>query len=588
MDVSNGKCGTMTFLIPVLALFCNAVPSKPANAKQPNVLVIITDDQGYGDLGCHGNPRIKTPNLDRLAGQGIEISSFYVCPVCSPTRACLLTGRYNYRTGICDTFLGRSMMFADETTLAEHLAAAGYVTGIFGKWHLGDSFPMRSMDQGFQNSLVHRGGGLRQASDHPDNEGYFNPTLYLNGVAAKQSGYCSDVYAAAAISFIEANRARPFFVYLPFNCPHSPLEVAKEEVAPYRNPPLSLRDFPAIGQPVGSGFSADTTAKVYAMVTNVDRNVGNVLSALDRLELANDTIVIFLTDNGPQQPRFNAGMRGLKGTVYDGGIRVPFFMRWPARLPAGKKVDLVAAHIDVVPTVLAACQVVPAKDSKPFDGIDVLPILEGKKSSQLDRTLFFQWHRGNIPEARRACAVRTDRWKLVQAKGNQGNELTGEEPFELFDIQTDPFETKDVAAANPEIVESLSQRYEQWFETMKAERNFALPRIQVGRPEEPDSLLTQQDWRGPDSQRIGVKLGRWQIDAAAGAYRLLPIFKRKLPTSQVEFVIGDSRHSMPLSAAQADGFNWLAKAGPTDIEITAIAGAEKIGPDYLRIVRAGE
>src|SRR5262245_2707587 len=194
-----------------------------AEAKGPNVLVIITDDQGHGDLGFHGNPKIRTPHLDQLARQSVQLTYFYVSPVCSPTRSSLMTGRYNYRTGVVDTFLGRSLMYPDEVTLAEMLGAAGYRTGIFGKWHLGDNYPMRPIDQGFQEALVLRGGGIGQPSDPPGGSSYFDPVLQHNGRQEKKAGYCSDVYTDAALEFIKAGSDRPFFVYLPFNCPHAPL-----------------------------------------------------------------------------------------------------------------------------------------------------------------------------------------------------------------------------------------------------------------------------------------------------------------------------------------------------------------------------
>src|SRR5262245_14394140 len=197
--------------------------SAAETVRRPNVIVVITDDQGHGDLGCHGNKIIKTPNLDRFAAQSVNLSRFHVCPVCSLTRACLLTGRYNYRTGVVDTFIGRSLMHPDEVTLAELLKSAGYRTGIFGKWHLGDNFPMRPIDQGFQEALVLKGGGIGQPSDPPGGSSYFDPVLQHNGRQEKKAGYCSDVYTDAALEFIKAGSDRPFFVYLPFNCPHAPL-----------------------------------------------------------------------------------------------------------------------------------------------------------------------------------------------------------------------------------------------------------------------------------------------------------------------------------------------------------------------------
>ncbi|HEV7226094.1 MAG TPA: arylsulfatase, partial [Pirellulales bacterium] len=355
---------------------------------RPNVILVMTDDQGYGDLGAHGNPKIKTPNLDRFARESVELSQFYVCPVCSPTRSSLLTGRYNYRTGVVDTFVGRSLMFADEVTLAEMLGAAGYRTGIFGKWHLGDNYPLRAMDQGFQEALVIKGGGIRQPSDPPGGDGYFNPMLMHNGRLEPSRGYCSDVYTDAAIQFIEQPSERPFFVYLPFNAPHGPFEAPEKELAAYRQENLGPDEFPKFGYPQRGKVGQDDLARAYAMVTNIDENFGRLMTKLDELRLTKNTIVIFLTDNGPPQPRYNAGLHGLKGSVYEGGIRVPFYIRWPARLPPGQQREIAAAHIDVAPTLLEACGVEPPAGVK-FDGRGLMKVLLGKTDDWPERTLFF-------------------------------------------------------------------------------------------------------------------------------------------------------------------------------------------------------
>ena len=293
--------------------------------RRPNVLLVITDDQGYGDLGLHGNPKIRTPHLDGLARQGIEMEHFHVCPVCSPTRASLLTGRCNYRTGVVDTFLGRSLMHPEEVTLAEMLQGAGYRTGIFGKWHLGDNYPLRAIDQGFQEALVLRGGGIGQPSDPPGGDSYFDPVLQHNGKQEKTRGYCSDVFTDAALGFIERNRDRPFFAYLAFNAPHAPLQVPDSYYQLYKKMNLAPGDFPQVGHPLEGKMDPEQTARIYGMVSNIDDNVGRLLAKLDEWKLADSTLVVFLTDNGPQQPRFNAGLRGLKTSVYDGGIRVPCF-----------------------------------------------------------------------------------------------------------------------------------------------------------------------------------------------------------------------------------------------------------------------
>ena len=377
--------------------------------RRPNIVIILTDDQGYGDLGCHGNPKIKTPHLDKFAGQSTQFPYFYVCPVCSPTRSSLMTGRYNYRTGIVDTFLGRSMMHPDEVTLPQMLAAGGYRTGIFGKWHLGDNYPLRPIDRGFGEALVCTGGGLTQPSDPPGNT-YFDPILLHNGKAEKTKGYCTDVFTDAALDFIARPSDQPFFAYVAFNAPHTPLQVPEKYLEPYQKMNLAHSEFPAPGHPLPGKADQDVTARVYAMVTNIDDNVGRLLAKLEEKKLADNTIVLYFSDNGPQQVRYNAGLFQRKGTVYEGGIRVPCYWRWPSRFAAGRKIDTIAAHIDITPTLLEACGVAKPEKVK-FDGLSLLPALLGRKVDAVDRTLFFQWHRGDEPELNRACAARSQKWK---------------------------------------------------------------------------------------------------------------------------------------------------------------------------------
>jgi arylsulfatase A-like enzyme len=505
-------------LFPTLA--CGGGGAPPEQPRRPNVLLILTDDQGYGDLGVHGNPKIRTPHLDRLARQGVELEHFHVCPVCSPTRSSLLTGRYNYRTGVVDTFLGRSLMHPDEVTLAEMLQGAGYRTGIFGKWHLGDNYPLRATDQGFGESLVLKGGGIGQPSDPPGGDSYFNPLLTHNGKPTRTRGYCSDVFTAAAAAFIEQNRDRPFFAYLAFNAPHTPLQVPDSYYQPYKKMNLAPGDFPQAGYPLEGKMDPDQTARVYGMVTNIDDNVGRLLARLEELKLAEDTLVVFLTDNGPQQPRYNAGLHGLKGSVYDGGIRVPCFLRWPGRFEAGRKIDRIAAHIDLTPTLLDACGV-RAPPGVKFDGVSLMPLLRGEKADWPDRNLFFQWHRGDEPELYRACAARSQRWKLVQPQGAAAGPFTGGPRFELYDMAADPFETKDVAGQHPEVGGGMKKAYEAWFKDVAGTHGFAPPRIHLGTRHEDPVILTRQDWRGPRAGWGATGLGHWEVQVAgAGDYEI--------------------------------------------------------------------
>ncbi|MSQ95638.1 MAG: arylsulfatase [Gemmataceae bacterium] len=497
-------CITLAILLG-LTPFALAQPKK----KKPNVIVIMTDDQGHGDLGCHGNPVIKTPNLDKLAKKSVRMRNFYVSPVCSPTRASLLTGRYNYRTGVVDTFVGRSMMHTDEVTLAELLRALGYHTGIFGKWHLGDNYPLRAMDQGFMEALVLKGGGIGQPSDPPGGESYFNPILQHNGKAVKKDGYCTDIFTDAAIDFISKNKDSPFFCYVAFNCPHGPLQVPKKYHDLYKNK-IKLGDFPKIGFPIEGKVPLDETEKIYGMITNIDDNVGRLLAKLDELGIADDTIVIFLTDNGPQQPRYNSGMRGRKGSVFEGGTRVPFFVCWPAGFKGDRDIDRIAAHIDVTPTLVEACGgMMPP--NRAIDGKNLLPLWKSPKIDWPDRSLFFQWHRGDVPKEYRACAVRTQKWRLVQPDGVQENSKIDPTKWMLFDIENDPFETKNLAAESPAVVKRLKGEYEGWFLQMSLERGFVGPWISIGSEKENPVILTRQDWRGPQAGWTPKSIGYWDL-----------------------------------------------------------------------------
>ncbi|HUT94349.1 MAG TPA: arylsulfatase [Thermoguttaceae bacterium] len=501
-------CASLLCLVGCASLACGAPD------RQPNVILIMTDDQGYGDLGVNGNPVIRTPHLDRFAGESVEVDPFYVSPCCAPTRAALMTGRYNYRTGVTDTWLGRAMMHADERTLAEMLREAGYRTGIFGKWHLGDCYPMRPGDQGFEESLVHTGGGLCQPAGPPDNS-YFDPSLLHNGERVKTRGYCSDVYTDAAIRFVAKDREKPFFIYLPFNCPHGPYQVAEAYSKPYDDLDMKPADFPAVegGHPL-QGIPPNTAA-VYGMVQNIDDNLGRLFAKLDELGLRDDTIVMFLTDNGPNGARYNAGMRAFKGSVYEGGIRTCFYVRWPARLQPGRKVDRIAAHIDVVPTVLEACGVDPPPGVK-LDGRSILPLLEGRPAESPDRTLYLQWHRGDEPVLYQRFAARSQDYKLVHA-GNVSPGVGPEGiPFELYDMRSDPLETRDIASEHPEIVERMRGEYAAWLADVSRDHGYEAPRILIGTPHENPTILTRQDWRGPSANWGPRGLGYWEIAVPEG------------------------------------------------------------------------
>jgi arylsulfatase A-like enzyme len=514
--------------------------------EKPNVILILTDDQGYGDVGIRGNDLINTPYIDRFAREGIDFARFYTSPVCAPTRASLLTGRYYYRTGIIHTYRGGTKMHGDEVTIAERLSESGYATGIFGKWHLGDNYPMRPREQGFNESLVHKAGGISQTPDRPNS--YFDPLLWHNDIRVETSGYCTDIFTNAAIRFIESNRQRPFFVYLATNAPHTPLEIAPQYSEPYKAMGLS-----------------DTTARIYGMITNIDENVGRLLARLDSLNLRDNTIVIFMSDNGPQQPRFNAGLRGLKASVYEGGIRVPFFIRWPDGLSGGRKTDRIAAHIDIHPTILDACGLNPRK-RQALDGISLLSLLDGGEEIQPERKLFFQCHRGLEPKPYQNCAVVTQRYKAVGYPNSfsKANFIAPKNPvLKLYDLKSDPSEQNDLAESHPEILASLKAAYDSWYIDVKNTRQFTPELIIIGsESENPVHLCRDQDATYVDGAPVG-----WAVDIKqSGSYEITIDRGEDKSKTRLHVKIGSTETIRPLGSGRNSAIFHL-PAGATNLDI---------------------
>ena len=451
----------------VLWAVCLLSPCGTPDARaegRPNVVLIMTDDQGYGDLACHGNQQINTPHLDRLHAQSVRLTDYHVDPTCSPTRSALMTGRYSSRTGVWHTIMGRSIIHPDETTIAEVFSQAGYATGCFGKWHLGDNAPCRPQDQGFQSTLVHGGGGVGQTPDYFDND-YFDDTYWRDGVPQQQSGYCTDVFFDAAIDFIAEYQDEPFLCYLPTNAAHGPFLVADEYSQPYKDMGIQ-----------------SPRAEFYGMITNIDDNVGRLRERLNELGLAENTILIFTTDNGTaaghRSGGFNAGMRAAKGSPYEGGHRVPFFVHWPAGgIVGGRDLDRLAAHIDVLPTLAELCDV-DLPDGVDVDGQSLVRPLSGEADLP-ERTLFVHSQRIEYPEKWRQCSVMTEQWRLVNGK-------------ELFAIANDPGQKQDVAQDHPDVVEQLRAEYERWYEHV-GERFEDFVSLDLGGSPEP-VRLTCHDW----------------------------------------------------------------------------------------------
>jgi len=414
-----------------------------SDPMKPNVVFVITDDQGYPDLGCTGNPWIQTPNIDRFHGQSVRFADFHVAPLCTPTRGAIMSGHRPIRNGAWATCWGRSILRRDEVTMANVFQDNGYTTGMFGKWHLGDNYPYRPQDRGFQKAVWHKGGGVGQTPDFWGNN-YFDDTYFHGGKPVAHDGYCTDVWFAEAMKFVAENRERPFFCYLSTNAPHSPYLVAER----YKQPYLSNPD---IAEPA-----------FYGMITNIDENFGRLRAHLQRLGLEDNTILVFMTDNGSsgschldrQQfvtKGYNAGMRGKKGSYYDGGHRVPFFIRWPnGRLDGARDIAEMSLHIDLLPTFIDLCGLKPPPGVV-FDGLSLAPLLRGERVALPgDRFEFVQYRQSTEAPDKWTNAVMTRRWRLVGGK-------------ELYDIKADPGQRRDVANEHPDMTARLREAHEKWW-----------------------------------------------------------------------------------------------------------------------------
>lgn len=434
------------FLVPALALGQLA-------GSRPNIILVITDDQGYGDLSCHGNPLLRTPHLDRLHDEAVRFTNFHVSPTCAPTRAALLTGRHEFRNGVTHTINERERLRPEATTIAQVLKTAGYATGIFGKWHLGDEPDRWPSKRGFDEMYIHGAGGIGQTypgscGDAPNNH-YQDPVILHNGAFEKPRGYCTDLFFGQAMQWIEQRKDEgPFYCHIATNTPHAPLECRAEDEARY------------------AGRCTTNEAKFYGMIANIDDNVGRLLSKLDELNLSKKTLVIYMSDNGGTVgcERFNAGMRGQKGTPYQGAIRVPSFWRWPGKISPDEREQL-TAHLDFFPTLaeLAGAQISPAIKTK-LEGRSLLPLLEGKTNwpNRQLVTHVGRWERGQAARAKFAnCAIRDQRYKLVSAAKD------GSRAWALYDLEKDPSEKTDVVSSYPSIARELEDRYNHWWDSIQ-------------------------------------------------------------------------------------------------------------------------
>jgi arylsulfatase A-like enzyme len=475
--------------------------------EKPNVVFVLTDDQGYGELGCHGNPAIQTPNMDALHGVSFRLTDYHVGPTCAPTRAGLMTGHYHNSTGVWHTIGGRSLLRQDEWSIGNAFSENGYVTGLFGKWHLGDNYPYRPQDRGFQYVLAHGGGGVGQTPDYWGNN-YHDDCYAVNGEWRPFEGYCTDVWFGQALRFIERNQDRPFLCFVTTNAPHSPYIVDERYSDPY------------VGQ-----VEHQDRANFYGMIACVDKNLGILWQRLRDWGLEENTILIFMTDNGTSGGAtldkdqyvvagYNAGMRGVKGSEYEGGHRVPFFIHWPGGgIDHGRDIPELTGNVDVMPTLLDLCGIDAGE--REFDGRSLVPLFYEDGPDWPDRIMVTDSQRLAYPKKWRKSATMSQRWRLVNG-------------VELYDIRADPEQRHDVAAEHPDVVAWLREGYEWWWDKVSQQFDGTIP-IPIGCTETGTVLLTTHDWRNDpvacawnQSQiRAGLECnGYWEIDVAtSGRYR---------------------------------------------------------------------
>jgi arylsulfatase A-like enzyme len=565
------------FLFAVL--ICLGASHGNAETRRPNVIVILTDDQGYGEIAAHGNPIIKTPHLDKLHSESVRFPDFHVDPTCSPTRAALQTGRYATRTGVWHTINGRSMMAPDEVTLAEVFKANGYDTSFFGKWHIGDNYPCRPSDQGYDHVVWHHGGALSNAPDYWENDLY-DDTFKVNGEWKKFEGYCTDVWFNEAIRHIEQPRDKPFFMSLHTNAPHDPWAVPESYSKPYLEQGMS-----------------ETMAVFYGMITCIDENIGRLRKRLAELGIAENTLIVFLTDNGTtagwityqsKEPYYNSGMRGWKSSAYDGGHRVPLFWHWPAGgIDQGRDVADLTAHIDILPTFVDLLKLKkPA--GPPLDGISLAQVLQDGNASIPDRNLFVHVQRQYLPPKWEDSAVMSNRWRLVHGR-------------ELYDMHADPGQKTDLAAKHPGVVRELREDYEAWWKSLEDDMKQTV-RYAIGGDENP-MILSSHDWLMKPGEkdaawhqkhikRGDLLNGPWAIDVEhAGTYEITlhrwpPYLEKSMGMVDARLRIGDvdERQAVKKSDTGAT-FRVKLDAGPAMLQtwLTREDG-EQLGAYYVDVL----
>lgn len=466
----HGIKSSFTLCASVLVSFgaASIAEAKPLAGTKPNIIMVITDDQGMGDLSCMGNEVVRTPAIDRFYQKSTRFTDFQVSPTCAPTRAAIMSGRAPFKNGVTHTIFQRERMALSTFTLPQALQSAGYQTGIFGKWHLGDEEAYLPGNRGFNESLIHGAGGIGQVTlgDFPPNKQnvYFDNVLLYNDTIVKTQGYCTDVFFQSALAWIKKQHQaeQAYFAYIALNAPHAPLVAPKKYTQRF----------------IDLGYDQGTAGR-YGMIENIDSNFALLMKKLNAWQALDNTLVIFMTDNGGTHLRgklngqrvlhHNAGLRGGKNSPYEGGTHVPAFWQWRGVLGEGVDIDGLTAHIDLYKTFSDLAGAKLPNDMQTIDGKTLLPLLEDPKTEWPDRELFFhcgRWNTGQHEAAKyKKCAVRTQRWRLVNHK-------------ELYDIANDPGETTNVSEAHPEVVQRLRKSFDAWWQsTLPLMVNEGLPKV---------------------------------------------------------------------------------------------------------------
>ncbi len=443
----------ITLLFAALHLICAGAEAESLKGTRPNIILVMTDDQG-SDLSFTGHPIVKTPNIDRLAEQSLRLNDFHVSPTCSPTRAALMSGRHEFKNGVTHTHYERELMALSTTTFPQILRQAGYETGIFGKWHLGDFEEYQPGRRGFSEVFIHGGGGIGQknpssCADFPPNRGegcYFDNVLLHNGTVVKTKGYCTDVFFLGALGWIKEKLTsqEPFFAFISTNAPHAPMIAPEASIK---------RVLARTG-----GKKITGAVKRLAMIENIDDNFGLMMRKLGEWGGLDNTLIIFTSDNGAALGKrnqrskvWNAGYRSGKGTPGEGGTHVPCFWYWKGILQA-REVGALTAHIDLYRTFCDLAGATIPEGIQELDGRSLLPLLESPDAEWEDRMLFVhvgRWGKGREPRRNDSYAVRTQRWRMVGK--------------ELYDISNDPYEKEDVSAQHPEVLDRLNAAYMEWW-----------------------------------------------------------------------------------------------------------------------------